>query len=173
MELIETPLKDCYVIKVPVHGDHRGFFLESFNQKELQSKGIDFEVKQINFAKSGKNVLRGLHYQDVPFAQAKLVGVITGSVLDIVVDIRKDSPSYLDHFKVKIDSNDTFLLVPKGFAHGYYTLEEDTIFYYAVDQLYAPQSEKGIRFDDPKLALDWELKEEPKVSQKDLKQPFI
>ena len=173
MEIIETPLKDCFIIKVPVYGDNRGFFLESFNQKKLKEKGIDFEVKQINFAKSGINVLRGLHYQEEPNAQAKLVGVISGAVLDVVVDIRKDSPTYLKHYKVKIDSNDTFLLVPKGFAHGYHTLKDETIFYYAVDQFYAPNSEKGIRFDDPNLAIDWELQNQPKISEKDLNQPFI
>ena len=173
MEVIETPLKDCFIIKVPVFGDNRGFFLESFNQRRLKEEGIDFEVRQINFAKSEKNVLRGLHYQEEPNAQSKLVGVINGAVLDVVVDIRPESPTYLRHYKIRLDSNDTFLLVPKGFAHGYYTLEDETIFYYAVDQFYAPESEKGIRFDDQKLEIDWELTKTPKVSEKDLKQPYL
>ncbi len=173
MEVIATPLKDCYIIKVPVFGDDRGFFLESFNQRKLKEKGIDFEVKQVNFAKSEKNVLRGLHYQEEPNAQAKLVGVLNGAVVDVVVDIRVDSPTYLQHYKIILDSNDTFLLVPKGFAHGYHTLKDKTIFYYAVDQFYAPDSEKGIRFDDQKLQIDWELTNTPKVSEKDLKQPYL
>ncbi|MEQ9220336.1 MAG: dTDP-4-dehydrorhamnose 3,5-epimerase [Cyclobacteriaceae bacterium] len=173
MEVIETPLKDCFIIKVPVFGDDRGFFLESFNQRRLKEEGIDFEVRQINFAKSEKNVLRGLHYQKEPNAQSKLVGVINGAVLDVVVDIRPESPTYLRHYKIILDSNDTFLLVPKGFAHGYHTLKDETIFYYAVDQFYDPDSEKGIRFDDQKLKIDWELTNTPKVSEKDLKQPYL
>lgn len=173
MEVIDTPLKDCFVIKVPVYGDNRGFFLESFNQRKLKEKGIDFEVKQVNFAKSEQNVLRGLHYQEAPNAQSKLVGVINGAVLDVVVDIRPESPTYLKHYKIILDSNDTFLLVPKGFAHGYHTLQDDTIFYYAVDQFYAPDSENGIRFDDQKLGINWELRTTPKISEKDLNQPFL
>ena len=108
MEVIQTPLKDCVIIKPQLFGDDRGFFLESFNQKKLAENGIDFEVKQINFAKSAKNVLRGLHYQKSPDAQSKLVGVISGAVLDVVVDIRPESPTYLKTYKVRIDSNDTF-----------------------------------------------------------------
>lgn len=173
MEVIETPLKDCFIIKVPVFGDNRGFFLESFNQRRLKEEGIDFEVRQINFAKSEKNVLRGLHYQEEPNAQSKLVGVINGAVLDVVVDIRPESPTYLKHYKVILDSNDIFLLVPKGFAHGYHTLQDETIFYYAVDQFYSPDSENGIRFDDQKLGIDWELRTTPKISEKDLNQPFL
>ena len=173
MEIIQTPLKDCVIIKPQMFGDDRGFFLESFNQKKLAENGIDFEVKQINFAKSTKNVLRGLHYQKSPDAQSKLVGVISGAVLDVVVDIRPESPTYLKTYKVRIDSNDTFLLVPKGFAHGYYTLEDNTIFYYAVDQFYAPNSERGVKFDDPKLEIDWELTDHPIISEKDLNQPYI
>ena len=102
-----------------------------------------------------------------------MVGVISGAVLDVVVDIRPESPTYLKTYKVRIDSNDTFLLVPKGFAHGYYTLEDNTIFYYAVDQFYAPNSERGVKFDDPKLEIDWELTDHPIVSEKDLNQPYI
>src|SRR5690606_28705420 len=122
MEVIETPLKDCYIIKSKVFGDNRGFFLESFNQRDFAAHGIDFEVKQINFAKSGKNVLRGLHFQKEPFGQAKLVGVISGGVVDVVVDIRRKSPTFGRSFQLEITTRDTFLLVPKGFAHGYYTL---------------------------------------------------
>ena len=148
MEVIKTPLKDCLIIKTKMFGDDRGFFMESFNQRQFLENGIDFEVKQINFAKSGKNVLRGLHFQKNPHAQTKLVGVISGAVLDVVVDMRKDSPTFKQSYSLKIESRDTFLLIPKGFAHGYYTLEENTIFYYAVDNFYNPEAESGLIYND-------------------------
>lgn len=173
MEVIDTPLKDCKIIKAQKFGDERGFFLESFNQRELQAAGITFNVRQINFAKSQQNVLRGLHYQLEPYAQTKLVGVINGAVLDVVVDLREDSPTYLQHYKLNIDTQDTFLLVPRGFAHGYYTLAPDTVFYYAVDNFYHPESERGVLYSDPELAIDWELAGEPTISAKDLKQPTV
>ncbi|WP_421874953.1 dTDP-4-dehydrorhamnose 3,5-epimerase [Marinoscillum sp.] len=170
MEIIETPLKDCFIIKAQLHGDDRGFFLESFNQRELAKAGIDFEVKQINFARSGKNVLRGLHYQKAPHAQTKLVGVISGSVVDVAVDLRQDSPTFGKHFRLEIGSRDTFLLIPKGFAHGYYTLEDDTTFYYAVDDFYHPEAETGLFYKDPELKIDWGLIGLPIISEKDQKQ---
>lgn len=173
MEIISTPLSDCYIIKTQFFGDDRGFFLESFNQKKLQDHKLDFEVLQINFAKSRKNVLRGLHYQKAPFAQSKLVGVIAGEVIDVVVDMRQSSPTFKQHFKLKIDSPDIFLLIPKGFAHGYYTLANDTIFYYAVDQLYSPENEHGVLYSDPALNIDWEYEGEPIVSMKDQQQPLL
>lgn len=173
MEIVDTPLKDCYIIKATKFGDDRGFFLESFNQKKMNENGIPFEVKQINFAKSTKNVLRGLHYQKGSFAQSKLVGVISGSVLDVAVDLRKESPTYLQNFKLEINDPDIFLLIPRGFAHGYYTLEDSTVFYYAVDNFYSPENESGVRYDDPQLGIDWELTGQPIISEKDLKQPYI
>lgn len=173
MEIIETPLKDCLIIKANVFGDERGFFLESFNQKKLKNAGIDFEVKQINFAKSGKNVLRGLHFQKAPHAQGKLVGVISGAVMDVAVDLRPDSPTFKKHFNLEISSQDTFLLVPKGFAHGYYTLEAETVFYYAVDNYYNAEAESGLIYNDPELNIDWGLIDLPIISEKDLNQPSL
>ncbi|WP_258100406.1 dTDP-4-dehydrorhamnose 3,5-epimerase [Marinoscillum pacificum] len=173
MEVIETPLKDCVIIKSKMFGDDRGFFMESFNQRELEKHGIYFDVKQINFAKSGKNVLRGLHFQKEPHAQTKLVGVIAGSVIDVVVDMRKDSPTFKESFKLEIDARDTFLLIPKGFAHGYYTLEENTVFYYAVDNFYNAEAESGLIYNDSQLNIDWGLIGLPLVSEKDLKQPAV
>jgi len=173
MEIIETPLKDCFIIKSKVFGDQRGFFLESFNQKKLQEAGIPFEVKQINFAKSAKNVLRGLHYQMEPMAQSKLVSVISGAVIDVAVDIRKSSPTFGQSFMLEISSPDTFFLVPKGFAHGYHTLKDDTLFYYAVDNFYAPESERGVLYNDPSLNLEWHFTEQPTISEKDLIQPLL
>lgn len=173
MEIIGTPLKDCFIVKALVFGDERGFFLESFNKQELKKAGIDFEVKQINFAKSDKNVLRGLHFQKPPYSQSKLVGVISGSVIDVVVDLRRDSPTYLEHYRLEISSRDTFLYVPKGFAHGYYTLESETVFYYAVDEFYNPEAESGLFYDDPRLNIDWGLIGLPIISEKDNNQPMI
>jgi dTDP-4-dehydrorhamnose 3,5-epimerase len=169
MEIIQTPLKDCYIVKVPKFGDDRGFFLESFHQRKLADLGVNFEIKQVNFAKSQKNVLRGLHFQKGEFEQAKLVGVISGAVIDVAVDMRKESPSYLKHFSIKLEDQGTLFLVPKGFAHGYYTLADNTVFHYAVDNFYSPENEGGILYNDPKLNIDWELKETPLVSEKDLK----
>ncbi|WP_258102695.1 dTDP-4-dehydrorhamnose 3,5-epimerase [Marinoscillum sp. MHG1-6] len=174
MEIIKTPLQDCYIIKANLFGDERGFFMESFNQKNLQQEGIDFDVKQVNFAKSSKGVLRGLHYQKGDYSQAKLVGVVSGSVLDVVVDIRPESETYLQHFKLEINSPDILFLVPRGFAHGYRVLEDDTIFHYAVDNFYAPDQEGGMRYDDPKLNIDWGSGlDEVLVSAKDLVHPLI
>ena len=170
MEVIETALKDCFIIKTKVFGDERGFFLESFNQRALAEQGIHFDVRQINFAKSEKNVLRGLHYQVAPFGQTKLVGVISGAVVDVVVDIRKSSPTFGQYLNIEINSQDTFLLIPKGFAHGYYTLADETIFYYAVDNFYSPENERGIIYNDPELKIDWGLRATPKVSIKDQNQ---
>ena len=173
MEVIKTPLKDCLIIKTKMFGDDRGFFMESFNQRQFLENGIDFEVKQINFAKSGKNVLRGLHFQKNPHAQTKLVGVISGAVLDVVVDMAKDSSTFKQTYRLKIESRDTFLLIPKGFAHGYYTLEENTIFYYAVDNFYNPEAESGLIYNDKQLNIDWGLIGLPLISEKDLKQPAV
>ena len=173
MEILKTPLKDCIVIKAKKFGDDRGFFMESFNQKFFLDAGIHFEVKQINVAKSEKNVLRGMHFQKGVFAQAKLVHVIQGAVLDVVVDMRKDSPSYLKHFAFELKKVEDFMLVPRGFAHGYYTLEDNTIFQYAVDNFYAPDHEAGVMYNDPKLSIDWGNLGTPKISQKDLKHPLL
>lgn len=114
-------------------------------------------------------MLRGLHFQKGEFAQSKLVGVISGAVLDVAVDMRPDSPSYLQHFKIRLEDQGTLFLIPKGFAHGYYTLSDDTVFHYAVDNFYSPENEGGVRYNDPVLDIDWELKEKPIISEKDLK----
>lgn len=174
MKISETGLKDCFLLDLQSFGDNRGFFMESYNQERIFNElKIDFKVKQVNFASSSKNVLRGLHYQDKPYAQSKLVGVTNGAVLDLVVDIRKDSPTYLKHCKVVLDRPTLQLLVPKGFAHGYLSLQNDTLFYYLVDEYYSPDHEKGLLFNDPILDLDWELEEDPIVSTKDMLQPTL
>ena len=173
MEIIETGLKDCFVVKSNAFGDDRGFFLETFHQKKLQDLGVLIDVKQVNFAKSQKNVLRGLHFQLPPFDQAKLVGVISGSVMDVVVDLRPNSPSFLKTYKFVISSPDTLLYVPRGFGHGYLTMENNTLFHYAVDNFYSPEHESGVRFDDPQLNIDWGDISNVLVSPKDLKQPLL
>ena len=174
MKATPTPLKDCFLLEIDQKGDDRGFFMESFNQERLYKElGIHFEIKQVNFAGSSKNVLRGLHYQDAPFAQSKLVGVTRGSVLDVVVDIRKNSPTYLQHFKAILDRPNLLLMVPPGFAHGYYSLEDNTLFYYFVDAFYSPSHEQGILYNDTDLGIDWELIGQSIVSNKDLNQPKL
>ena len=174
MNVTKTPLKDCYLIEVPSFGDERGFFMEAFNQQKIKEElDIQFDIQQVNFASSSKNVLRGLHYQDAPFSQTKLVGVTRGAVLDIAVDIRKGSPSYLQHYAVVLDHPTKLFLVPKGFAHGYVTLTDDTLFFYFVDAPYSPDHELGIRYNDDTLAINWNFQEKPIVSQKDLNQPTL
>lgn len=173
MEIIKTPLKDCYIIKAQKFGDERGFFMESFNQLKFGEAAIEFDVKQINIAKSEKNVLRGLHFQKGKYAQAKLVHVLHGAVLDVAVDLRKDSPTYLQTFAFELNKVEDFLLVPRGFAHGYMTLANETIFQYAVDNFYAPDQEGGIMYNDPKLSIDWGFSGAPKISKKDLEHSLI
>ncbi len=173
MEIISTGFDGLHIVKADLFGDERGFFMEAFNQRKLEELGISFDVKQINFAKSESNVLRGLHFQQDDSAQSKLVGCINGSVLDVAVDIRPQSETYLKHFKYKIEDQKTMLLVPRGFAHGYYTLEDDTLFYYGVDNFYSPENERGLRYNDPKLSIDWELKQIPIISEKDMTHKLI
>lgn len=161
------------MIKNDLHGDDRGFFLESFNQKRIEEMaGIHLEVKQVNFAKSQKGVLRGLHYQLNPFAQAKLVGVIAGSVLDVVVDLRRESPTFGKKLEFIIDAPNVNLLVPRGFAHGYEVLEENTVFYYAVDNFYSPENERGLHYADPFLDILW-TNNQKLISNKDQANPSL
>lgn len=173
IEIVKTPLEDCYIIKSKMFGDDRGFFLESFNQAKLAEQGLNIDVKQINFAKSCKNVLRGMHFQIEKAAQAKLVGVMSGAVTDVAVDLREDSPTYKHHFKIELSSQETLFYIPRGFAHGYYTLADETVLYYAVDNEYRPDMEGGVRYDDPDLNIDWGIKTEPIVSAKDKSWPFL
>ncbi len=173
MEVITTPLQDCYVIKNVVHSDDRGYFLEGFNEKRFQNEtGLELNVKQINFAKSGAGVVRGLHYQLSPYSQAKLVSVISGKVLDVAVDLRRNSKSYLQKFEIVLDKPGTCLYVPRGFAHGYEVLEDSTIFYYAVDNYYEPSKERGVAYNDPSLNISWRSKNLV-VSHKDRHHPDI
>ncbi|MFS4483517.1 dTDP-4-dehydrorhamnose 3,5-epimerase [Hyunsoonleella sp. 2307UL5-6] len=166
----ETYLKGCYIITPKIYKDERGVFLESFNtQRFLKETGVATTFVQDNISKSLKGVLRGLHFQKGEAAQAKLVQVIKGRVLDICVDIRQESATFGKHFSTYLDdSNKRQLYIPKGFAHGFLALENNTIFSYKCDNYYNKVSESGIIFNDKTLAIDWGFPEEDIIiSEKD------
>ena len=176
MKFIKTTIPDVVIIEPKVHGDERGYFVETFREDKLEAfLGYKIDFCQDNESKSSKGVLRGLHYQLAPFAQTKLVRVIKGSVLDVAVDIRKGSPTFGKYVAVKLSSeNKKQLLVPRGFAHGFVVLEEDTIFAYKVDNYYSPECDRGIAFDDKELGIDWLLNSnELQLSAKDKVQPKL
>ena len=176
MNFIRTKIKDVVIIEPEVHGDHRGYFVETFRADKLEEfLGFKINFCQDNESKSSKGVLRGLHYQLAPYAQTKLVRVINGSVLDVAVDIRKNSPTFGQHVSVKLSAdNKKQLLVPRGFAHGFVVLEDNTTFAYKVDSYYSPKCDRGISFDDEDLNIDWILeKNELNLSDKDTKQPKL
>jgi len=176
MNFIRTEIPDVVIIEPKVHGDSRGYFVETFRQDKLEEfLGYKINFCQDNESKSSKGVLRGLHYQLHPAAQTKLVRVIQGRVLDVAVDIRKNSPTFGQHVAVELSSeNKKQLLVPRGFAHGFVVLEDDTIFAYKVDNYYSPQNDRGIAFNDPSLDINWILNhDELNLSLKDTKQPLL
>lgn len=174
MELQQTSLKDCFILKPKVFRDGRGLFYETYNEKLFQKiTGVKTEFVQDNQSISSKGVLRGLHFQSGEMAQAKLVRVIRGRVLDIAVDLRKDSETFGQSFSVILDDEDHLqLYVPRGFAHGFITLSEESIFAYKCDNYYDQASEGGIIYNDATLNLDWYLpKEDFIISDKDLQLP--
>ena len=176
MQFTRTEIADVIIIEPKVHGDSRGYFVETFRQDKLEEfLGYKINFCQDNESKSSKGVLRGLHYQLHPAAQTKLVRVIQGRVLDVAVDIRKNSPTFGQHVAVELTSeNKKQMLVPRGFAHGFVVLEEDTIFAYKVDNYYSPQNDRGIVFDDKDLNINWILgHNELNLSDKDTKQPLL
>lgn len=173
MNFIRTKIADVVIIEPQVHGDDRGYFVETFRQDKLDKfLGYKIIFCQDNESKSSKGVLRGLHYQLAPAAQTKLVRVIQGKVLDVAVDIRKGSPTFGQYVSVELTSeNKKQLLVPRGFAHGFVVLEDDTVFAYKVDNYYSPEHDIGIAFDDKDLNIDWILDSKKlKLSQKDKNQ---
>jgi len=176
MIFTRTNIPDVVIIEPTVHGDSRGYFVETFRQDKLEEfLGYKINFCQDNESKSSKGVLRGLHYQLPPHAQTKLVRVISGRVLDVAVDIRRNSPTFGQHVAVLLSAeNKKQLLVPRGFAHGFVVLEDDTIFAYKVDNYYSPQCDRGIAFDDENLNIDWILNhDELNLSAKDTKQPKL
>ena len=168
MLIFESQLKGLYIIKPTLFGDSRGYFFESFNSKLFAEKtGLNKTFVQDNESKSQKNVLRGLHFQNPPFAQGKLVRVVKGSVLDVAVDIRRESNSYGRHIKqVLSEQNKTVMYIPEGFAHGFVTLENDTIFSYKCTNFYNKESEECLVWNDKLLDINWEI-EKPILSEKD------
>ena len=173
MTIEKTPIQDLVIISPTVFEDSRGYFFEAYNQTKFHEKGIDYTFIQDNQSFSKRGVIRGLHLQINPFAQAKLVRVLEGEILDVAVDLRKNSPTYGQHFSVVLSAeNKKQLMVPHGFAHGFSVLSETASVLYKVDQLYHKESEREIRYDDPTLAIDWQLRpEEVIVSEKDLVLP--
>ena len=170
MNVIETEIKGVFIIEPKVFTDERGYFFESFNaQKFKELTGSDLTFVQDNQSKSNRGTLRGLHYQDEPHAQGKLVRVISGAVLDVVVDIRKDSPTYGKHISEVLTSFDNNMLwLPPGMAHGFVALEDYTVFSYKCTDYYHPESERCIVWNDEDLKIDWRF-DEPLISEKDKK----
>ena len=175
MKISPTILKDLFIIEPTVFEDNRGFFYESFSTKKLEEAGLHYNFIQDNHSKSSYGVLRGMHYQNSPFAQAKLVRVTQGKVLDVVVDIRKDSPTYLQHFSLELSAeNKLQLLIPRGFAHGFVVLSDTCEFLYKCDNFYDKASEGGIAYNDPSLNIDWMIPEKDvMLSDKDKQNPTI
>ena len=170
MECIRTEIKDCFIIKPTVFSDNRGYFFESFNEQKFnQVTGLEIHFVQDNQAKSDRGILRGLHFQNGEHEQAKLVRVLQGKVIDVAVDLRKDSPTYLQHVAVELSAeNNLQLFVPRGFAHGYSVLEDNTIFCYKCDNYYNKEAESGVFYADPKLNINWQLNEDEIIlSEKD------
>lgn len=170
MTIENTFIEDLVIISPTVFGDSRGYFFEAYNQAKFHESGIMYQFIQDNQSFSKRGVIRGLHLQINPFAQAKLVRVLEGEILDVAVDLRKNSATYGQHFSMLLSAdNKKQLMVPHGFAHGFSVLSETASVMYKVDQLYHRESERGIRYDDPTLAIDWQLDaNEVIVSEKDL-----
>ena len=173
MEYIKTEIEGVFVIEPKVFNDARGYFMEAWKQAEFNEHVGKVDFIQDNESKSSFGVLRGLHFQKGAAAQAKLVRVIKGKVLDVAVDIRQSSPTFGKHVMVELsEENKRQFFIPRGFAHGFLVLSEEAIFTYKVDNPYAPQSEAGIRWDDPDLAIQWPIDpQKVQTSEKDLKQP--
>lgn len=172
MKIEKGPLHDLYIISPTVHPDNRGYFFENYNQQVFREKGIYTNFVQDNQSVSTYGVLRGLHFQKVA-PQAKLVRCVAGKVWDVVVDLRKNSPTYKKYFGIELsEDNMLMMLVPKGFAHGFVTLSEVSVFQYKCDEIFLPNQDGGIKYNDPQFTIDWKLN--PKdliISEKDLGLP--
>lgn len=170
MNVENTPIEDLLVITPKAFEDDRGYFFESYSEASFAKNGINIKFIQDNQSFSKYGVIRGLHFQKEPYAQTKLVRVLQGEILDVAIDIRKDSKTYGQHFSIVLSSeNKKQLLVPKGFAHGFSVLSETAMVSYKVDEVYNKESEGGIRYDDPALAIDWKVQtSDVIVSEKDV-----
>jgi len=176
MKFTPQAIADVLVLEPVVHGDDRGYFVETFRQDLFEAAvGHRVDFVQDNESKSSKGVLRGLHFQLAPHAQSKLVRVIEGSVLDVAVDIRQGSKTFGQYVAVELSAtNKKQMFVPRGFAHGFVVLSDTAIFAYKVDNYYSPECDRGLAFDDPALAIDWQLpKTSLQLSDKDTKQPLL
>ncbi len=176
MIITKTPLEGLLIIEPKVHGDDRGYFFESYNMKELEAQtGYNTPFVQDNQARSVKNVLRGLHYQNNPVPQAKLIRVLEGVIWDVVVDVRKKSPTYGQWFGVELSAeNKKQFLIPHGFAHGYAVLSDTAEVFYKCDNFYNKPTEGGVFYNDPALKIDWRIDlSKAIVSEKDMKQPLL
>lgn len=175
MEIIRTSIEGIVILEPRLFTDSRGYFFESFSQREFDEKVRTVRFVQDNESKSSYGVLRGLHFQKPPFAQSKLVRVIKGAVLDVAVDIRKGSPTFGQYVAVELtEDNHRQFFIPRGFAHGFSVLTDEVIFQYKCDNFYAPQSEGAIAWDDPDLGIDWKVPAEKVIlSDKDKKHPRL
>ena len=168
MEIIKTPLEGLLVIKPRIFGDDRGYFFESWSKQSFAEVGLDLDFVQDNQSLSNKGVLRGLHFQNSPYEQGKLVRVIKGAVLDVALDIRKNSPTYGQHLSVELsEENKTLVWIPPGFAHGFATLKDNTVFTYKCTEVYNKESEGALLWNDKDLNINWKVND-PLVSEKDL-----
>lgn len=174
MTLLSTPIPDLKLLAPRVFGDSRGWFYESYNAETLKALGIHVDFVQDNRSFSAKKgTLRGLHFQKAPHAQSKLLSCTRGEILDVAVDLRKGSPTYLQHAAVRLSAqNKHMLFLPKGFAHGFLTLTDDVEVFYKVDDYYAPDCDRSIRFDDPQIAVPWDVSD-PTLSEKDRLAPLL
>ena len=174
MKRIDTKLPGVVIVEPQVFGDHRGYFMETYSTKAFADIGITNEFVQDNQSFTAqKGTLRGIHFQNAPMAQAKLVRVTRGAVLDVAVDLRKGSPTYRQWVGVELSAeNKRMLFIPRGFGHGFVTLTDDVEFCYKVDHLYSRECDRGIRFDDPEIGVEWGVTQ-PVLSQKDMVSPML
>lgn len=174
INVLNTKLDGVYIIEPKSFGDNRGWFMESYSARDMKNAGIDVDFVQDNRSFSEKKgIIRGLHFQRNPMAQAKLITCIRGAILDVAVDLRKSSPTYKQWISVELNSeNRNELFIPKGFAHGFLTLSDDVEIMYKCDEFYSPEHDGGIRFDDPDIGVDWGIAD-PILSEKDKNAPFL
>lgn len=168
MKFKETPIQGAMIIELEKHEDHRGYFARGFCKKEFEDHGLDHQIVQCNFSKSRKKgTLRGMHYQSEPHSEVKMVRCMNGSIYDVIIDLRKTSPTYKKWFGLELtDENYKMLYIPEGLAHGFQTLEENSVIFYMVTEYYNQDSERGVRCNDPAFEIEWPL-EVAEISEKD------
>lgn len=172
MDISKTDISDVLLLEPSIHTDSRGFFMETYREEELTSRGIDVHFVQDNLSKSHKDTVRGLHYQ-IEQQQDKLIMVMEGTILDVAVDLRKDSPTFGEHVAKELSQDNRHqMFIPKGFAHGFAVLSEEALVYYKCSDYYYPVGERGLLWNDPELDIDWKV-EEPIISGKDKHQPKL